>query len=264
MTEPRSGRRSRPAASSRCRTQACIRCDPCREPRFSRLGWQKRPDRPARGVRWRQYSSRACSAWTPGVLKAYYPRGALNAQQYLYEGGSTELEQRTAAHNDARAQALARLREAARATGALAVVDVRIRRGRFRHAAHAIEFTAFGTASRLGRSSASTKTSRSRSSAVSGGDFWKLLASGYWPLGLVGGTSVPTSSRAIARRCARFRLSRRSLQNQEYEDYTNGLLQARVRAVGRLRREARELGAQACSASRSASSNRRKGTTICS
>ncbi len=42
---------------------------------------------------------------------------------------------------------------------------------------------------------------------------------------------------------ARFRLSRRSRRNQEYDDYTNGVYEARIRAQGRMRQEARELGA---------------------
>ena len=42
---------------------------------------------------------------------------------------------------------------------------------------------------------------------------------------------------------ARFRFSSRSMQNQEYEDYTQGFAQARLRAAGRLRQEAREVGA---------------------
>ena len=49
----------------------------------------------------------------------------------MNEGGWFELEERTSAYNDARTQALARLRAAAREAGALAVVDVRIRRGSF-------------------------------------------------------------------------------------------------------------------------------------
>jgi uncharacterized protein YbjQ (UPF0145 family) len=76
-----------------------------------------------------------------------------------------------------------------------------------------------------------------------GGDFSKLFSSGTWPLGLVGGTSVGYVVSGYRTKYARFRFSSRSLQNQEYEDYTQGFMQARLRAAGRLRQEAREVGA---------------------
>src|SRR5947207_4165397 len=81
-----------------------------------------------------------------GSTEVYFPRGSLTVGQYLNEGGWTELEQRTSAYNDARTQALKRLRSAAREAGAMAVVDLRIRRGKFAPARHAIEFTALGAA----------------------------------------------------------------------------------------------------------------------
>jgi uncharacterized protein YbjQ (UPF0145 family) len=172
----------------------------------------------------------------------YYGRGALAAQQYLNEGGWFELEKRTAAYNDARRQALARLRESAAELGALAVVDVRVRRGKFAQASMAIEFTALGTAIASDGFALEEHESIPLVS-VSGGDFWKLVSSGTWPLGLVGGTSVGYVVSGYRTKYARFRFSRRSFQNQEYEDYTEGLKQARLHAAGRLRQEAREVGA---------------------
>jgi len=59
----------------------------------------------------------------------------------------------------------------------------------------------------------------------------------------VGGTSVGYVVSGYRTKWARFRLSRRSLWNQEYEDYTQGLMQARLHAAGRLRLEAEALGA---------------------
>jgi uncharacterized protein YbjQ (UPF0145 family) len=172
----------------------------------------------------------------------YYPRGGLAVQQYLNEGGWFELEERTAAYNDARTQALARLRAAARDAGAVAVVDVRIHRGLFGHAQHAIEFTALGTAVTSDRFEAGEKDPVPLVS-LNGTDFWKLVETGVWPLGLVGGTSVVYVVSGYRTKFARFRASRRSYRNQEYEDYTEGLRNARLHAAGRLRHEATQLGA---------------------
>lgn len=174
--------------------------------------------------------------------QVYFPRGSLAVQQYLNEGGWSELEDRTAAYNEVRTQALTRLRAAAREAGAQAVVDVRIRRGRLPHARHAIEFTALGTAIASDRFEAGGKDPVPLVS-LSGTDFWKLVESGVWPLGLVGGTSVVYVVSGYRTKSARLRFSRRSYRNQEYEDYTQGLHHARLRATSRLRIEAEQLGA---------------------
>jgi uncharacterized protein YbjQ (UPF0145 family) len=172
----------------------------------------------------------------------YYPKGALAAQQFLNEGGWFELEARTAAYNDARTQALARLGAAAREAGALAVVDVHIRRGEFGHAQHAIEFTALGTAVTSDRYEPDESDPVTLVS-LSGADFWKLVEAGVWPLGIVGGTSVGYVMSGYRTRQARYRLSRRSTRNQEYIDYTDGFQHGRVHARARLRQEATKLGA---------------------
>jgi len=206
------------------------------------LGWQRKPSRWMRGALSPMMLQGTPAAGGGGAMRVYYPRGSLTVQQYLNEGGWFELEERTAAHNDARQQALARLRESAVEAGALAVVDVRIRRGKFAQALHAIEFTALGTAIASDRIDLHDSGSIPLVS-MSGGDFWKLVSSGTWPLGLVGGTSVGYVVSGYRTKWARFRLSRRSLWNQEYEDYTQGLMQARLHAAGRLRLEAEALGA---------------------
>ena len=195
------------------------------------LGRQQNPSRRMRGALAPQKMEGVF-----GSTQVYYPRGSLTAQEYLNEGGWVELEERTAAYNSARTGALARLRKAAAEAGAFAVVDVRVRSGRFEQAVRAIEFTAIGTAvasDRFESDDALPLTS------LSGGELWKLLAAGAWPIGLVGGTSVVYVVAGLRTKYARFRLSRRSLRNQEYEDYTNGLVAARRRAMGRLNREAR-------------------------
>jgi uncharacterized protein YbjQ (UPF0145 family) len=203
------------------------------------LGYQRKPSGWVRGA---LSPVRPEGGGYAGTTQVYFPRGSLAVQQYLNEGGWFELEERTAAYNDARTQALARLSDAAGVAGALAVVDVRIRRGRFGHAQQAIEFTALGTAVTSERFAADEHDPVPLVS-VSGTDFWKLVESGVWPLGLVGGTSVVYVVSGYRTRKARFRPSRRSYRNQEYEDYTQGLRSARLHAAGRLRHEAEQLGA---------------------
>jgi uncharacterized protein YbjQ (UPF0145 family) len=201
------------------------------------LGWQRRPSRRIR----RSFAPQRLSG-PMGETQVYYPRGALTVQQYLNEGGSFELEERTAAYNRSRQEALSRLRDVAREAGAVAVVDVRIRRGRFAHVANTIEFTALGTA--IGFRRFDLEESEPIPLVNLGaGDLWKLASSGYRALGLVGGTSIVYVISGYRTKFARFRLSRRSLRNQEYEDYTDGLAAARLHAAGRLRREAEALGA---------------------
>ena len=206
------------------------------------LGVQRRPSRWMRGslAPMRLEFPAGYGASTTSV---YYPRGSLAVQQYLNEGGWFELEERTAAYNDARQHALKRLRESAAETGALAVVDVRIRRGKFAQAlGAAIEFTALGTAIGSDRYDLDDSAPIPVVS-LTGGDFWKLVASGIWPLGLVGGTSIGYVVSGYRTKFARFRFSRRSLWNQEYEDYTRGFMDARLHAAGRLRLEAQAVGA---------------------
>lgn len=204
------------------------------------LGYQQKPR--GRGL------SRALEPQIiPGGLQGrgaqvYYSRGAAAAQEFLRAGSWSELKERTAAYNDTRTLALSRLGDAARKTRALAVVDVRVHRGQFGHARRAIEFTALGTAVTSDRFEADEQDPVPLVS-LSGTDFWKLVDSGVWPLGLVGGTSVVFIRSGYQTGRARFRLSRRSFTNQEYEDYTNGLNSARFHASARLRKEATELGA---------------------
>lgn len=205
------------------------------------LGWQRPPKLGVRAALAPKTVGGGYGSYGTGS-NVYFPKGSLTVQQYLNEGGWLELEERTAAYNDARRQALARLRDEAQKAGALAVVDVRIRRGKFAHTTRAIEFTALGTA--LGSDSFDLEEYEAVPLvSLSGGDFWKLVTSGYWPLGVVGGTSVIYVTSGYRTKYARFRLSRRSLRNQEYEDYTQGFYEARIRASGRMRQEAREVGA---------------------
>ena len=173
--------------------------------------------------------------------QVYYPRGALAAQQYLYEGGWFELEKRTAAYNDARRQALARLRAAAEAGRA-----GRRRRAhpprQFAHARHAIEFTALGTAIASDGFDFDEQEPIPLVS-VSGGDFWKLVSSGYWPLGLVGGTSVGYVVSGYRTKYARFRSPAARCGTRSTRTTPKGCCSARLQAAGRLRQRGARAGA---------------------
>jgi uncharacterized protein YbjQ (UPF0145 family) len=169
-------------------------------------------------------------------------RGSAAINQLVNTGGWFDIEERTEACNFARTTALRDLEISGRKAGACAVVDVRVRHGRFDRARNAREFTAIGTAVASDRYEPEDNEPVPIVS-VSGSDFWKLLAAGFWPLGLVGGTSVVYVWSSRRTRSARFRLSYRSFVNQEYLDYTEGLSHARFGASGRMRREAEKLGA---------------------
>jgi uncharacterized protein YbjQ (UPF0145 family) len=171
-----------------------------------------------------------------------FAQGSADALKYITEGDWNELEPRTSAYNDVRTRALERLRDATRAAGACAAVDVRVRRGPFGHARRTVEFTALGTAVASERFEAQDGDPIPLA-GVSGTDFWKLVEVGVWPLGLVGGTSVVYILSAQRTRSARFRGSRRRYRNQEYADYTQGLLHARLGAADRLKKAALKLGA---------------------
>ena len=207
------------------------------------LGWQRRPRRRELGkLRVGDWSYAAPAAGGSRVPVNMSGAGAAAMQDYLNTGTWSELEERTAAYNDARKLALSRLRLAARECGALAVVDVRVRQGRFGHAQHAIEFTTLGTAVTSDRVESDEEDPIPLVS-LGGTDFWKLVDAGVWPLGLVGGASVVFILSGSRTRGARLRLSRRSLSTQEFADFTNGLRHARLHAFARMRREATELGA---------------------
>ena len=109
--------------------------------------------------------------------------------QWQTDGGWTELATPTEAWNEARTLALGRLRDEARAAGALAVVDVAYRRVDYDWAQGAIEIVATGTAVGSDRF-VLDETEEIPLTNLSGEDVWKLLESGWWPLGIVAGSTV--------------------------------------------------------------------------
>ena len=155
------------------------------------------------------------------------------------DGETIELEQQTEAWNEARRLALGRLAEEARLADADAVVGVRLRRRHRDWAAGVIEFVVVGTAVRSERFALEERPVLSN---LSGQDFHKLVRHGFWPVGLVAGTTV-----AYVATGSRQQFSSTGLftgrQNQEMPDFTRGIYDARALAMDRVSRQAHALNA---------------------
>jgi uncharacterized protein YbjQ (UPF0145 family) len=151
--------------------------------------------------------------------------------------GSGEIAAVTEALNEARILALGRLRQEAAGVGADIVVGVHLNRGGYDWAADMIEFSAIGTAMKLDRSVSGMQPALTN---LSGQDFWKLFENGYWPVGVVGGSSVyhAVPSWGSWRATNTFF---GGLWNQELTDFTQGLYTARHYATSRLKAEAMSL-----------------------
>lgn len=155
------------------------------------------------------------------------------------EGETQELVDQTAAWNDAREQAIKRLRHEARMAGADAVVGVELKRSFRDWATNLVEFVATGTAVRSERYDFGRDPLLCN---LSGQDVAKLIAHGFWPVGIVGGSTVAyvvTGWQQTRRAGGLFS----SMSNQELPDYTQGLYDARALAMERLTRTAHELHA---------------------
>ena len=154
-------------------------------------------------------------------------------------GETFELEQQTAAWNEARRLAVGRMAEEARLAGADAVCGVRLRRRHREWATGLIEFVVVGTAVRSERFRFEHAPALSN---LSGQDLNKLVRHGYWPVGLVAGTTVAyvaTGAQQQFRATGLFS----SRQNQEMPDFTRGIYDARALAMARLSEQAHAMHA---------------------
>jgi uncharacterized protein YbjQ (UPF0145 family) len=176
---------------------------------FYQVGWQSMPF--------------GQGGWTPSMSR----------------GETFELETQTDAWNDARTLALSRLRDEAVAVGADAVVGLRLRRGGYDWAAGLVEFVAIGTAVRSERYELEDAPVLSH---LSGQDFAKLVAGGFWPVGIVAGSTVAYVIAGWAQQSRATGLFS-GRQNQELTDYTRGIYDARALAMERLSRQAHALHA---------------------
>jgi uncharacterized protein YbjQ (UPF0145 family) len=155
------------------------------------------------------------------------------------DGQTLELETQTEAWNEARRLALGRLAEEAKRAGADAVVGVRLERGEYDWSAGVLEFTAAGTAVVSERYDLGDEPVLSN---LTGQQFAALFRHGYWPAGLVAATSVAyvmTGWRQQSGATGFFS----GWQNQELEDFTQGIYDTRAQAMQRLVRQGHELGA---------------------
>lgn len=155
------------------------------------------------------------------------------------QGQTFELETQSEAWNEARRLAVGRLVEEARAAGADAVVGVRLRRGAYEWSQGVLEFVATGTAVASERYELGDGPVVSN---LSGQEFAKLYAHGFWPAGLVAATTVCWVTTGWRQQRATSLLGG-GWQNQELPDFTRGLYDARAQAMLRLQRQAHELGA---------------------
>lgn len=158
--------------------------------------------------------------------------------QYSYYSSSQELSVLSQAMNHARLNALGRLAEEAERVGADAVIGVHVTRGRYDWAADLIEFNTVGTAVRV---EDAPRSSRPALTNLSGQDFWKLFRSGYWPVGVVAGSTVYYVVAGWQSQMANNSLWG-SWANMELTDFTRGLYHARSIAIGQLRDQALQLG----------------------
>ena len=152
---------------------------------------------------------------------------------------SQELTVVSEAWNTARLRAFARLEQEATLVGADAVVGVRLTVGSHDWAAGAIEYVAVGTAVRI---DGAERAERPALTDLSGQDYWKLWQAGYRPLGVVGASTVHYIVPGWSTQQAQSGFYA-SWANQELQDFTRGVYDARETALGRMTAEARQQGA---------------------
>jgi uncharacterized protein YbjQ (UPF0145 family) len=167
------------------------------------------------------------------------PWGARGWGSSLKAGETFELDNQTNAWNEARSLAIGRLRDEAAAAGADAVVGVRLQRGDYAWGGDLVEFVAFGTAVRFERFELGDAPVLSN---LSGQDFAKLVRHGFWPVGIVAGSTVAYVAAGYGQQSRASGLFS-GRQNQELPDYTQGLYDARRMAMARVSRQAHELHA---------------------
>ena len=141
------------------------------------------------------------------------------------------------AWEDARSSAFASMSEQAEALGADAVVGVRVHQGEHDWARGTVDYLVTGTAIRSGGERVGGEPVLTD---LSGQEYWKLLAAGWAPAGLVASTAVFFIAQSGR---VQFRRRLATWRNQELTEYSRGFAAARAAAVDRLRRQARLAGA---------------------
>jgi uncharacterized protein YbjQ (UPF0145 family) len=162
--------------------------------------------------------------------------------QGTYYNTPTEIHSVSHAYNESRRLALGRLLEETQIAGADAVVGVRIEQGSHDFAAGSVEFVAVGTAVRL--PAALRGTAGPILTDLDGQQFWQLCTAGIRPVGIAAHTSVhyvPASWQTA--RATGGGMFGTAWSNQELRDFTQGVYDAREKAMGYVTEQARALGA---------------------
>lgn len=141
---------------------------------------------------------------------------------------------------NARELAMSRMEEEADALKADGIIGVRLQVSHKEWGQHVAEFVAVGTAVRS-KDGSSHRTVKNKpfTSDLSGQDFYLLMQAGYRPVSLVMGSCVYH----VAHQGALASI-RQMGQNRELLSYTQGLYDARERAMERMQLEAADLQAQ--------------------
>jgi uncharacterized protein YbjQ (UPF0145 family) len=163
--------------------------------------------------------------------------------QPVYYNVPTEVTVLSGAFNHCRGLAFKRLVEEAQLARADAVVGVRILQGAHDWAARSIEFVAVGTAVRLPPHMHHPE-GHTVLTDLSGQEFVLLCKAGVRPMGIAAHTSVhyvPASWQTQQATVGGFGGS--SWANQELRDFTQGVYDAREKAVGTVVYQAEKLGA---------------------
>ena len=140
----------------------------------------------------------------------------------------------------ARELAMTRMEEEADQLGADGIVGVRLDIGRYEWGADMAEFIAMGTAVKHAAGELHrAPNGRPFTSDLSGQDFYKLLASGHRPVGMVMGSCVYHVAHQ-----SMWKAMRQIGQNTELPNFTQALYDARELAMERMQNEAEELQAE--------------------
>jgi uncharacterized protein YbjQ (UPF0145 family) len=148
-----------------------------------------------------------------------------------------ELTAVSQAINTARARALNRMAQEAALVGAHVVAGVRPSMQRYEWSNGLIEFNFVGTAMRFEGLEPAKEPALTN---LSGQDIWKLYESGFWPVGVVAGTSV---YHVVPSWNQRMSSSWGAWSNQELPDFSRGLYAARHLATRHLHEGGARLGA---------------------
>lgn len=157
------------------------------------------------------------------------------------QGRTEELTVLSEAWNDSRSRALARLEQEARLVGAHVVVDVTMRRGDHDWAPDAVEWVVTGTAVRR---RGAPPTGEPVLTDLSAADLHLLERAGYEPVGIAAASTVVyVVAGQRTRNVMQGGIFGGGWANTELADYTQGVYDARERALGHVTAQARTLDA---------------------